>query len=999
MFRLLFERSADPIWLFDPRAGVFVDCNQAAVELMQAGSKERLLRAKPEDVSAPLQPDGRPSSEAAAEITALIERTGGHRFEWLVRRFDGRDVPVEVVATAIVSAGQPLHVVVSRDISERKEAEEEIRRLNATLERRIAERTAELSASEERLRTLVEHAPEAIVVFDGGTGRFVSGNENAARLYGLSRERLEALHPADVSPEFQPDGRRSSEAAQELIGRAVAGEAPVFEWMHRHVSGRLIPCEVRLVRLPGKGRTLIRGSVIDNTDRRRREQIQQATFEISEAVHTADDLEHLYERIHNIVKGLMPAGNFYIALLNPVHELITFPYYVDEFSNRPAPRKLTHGLTGEVIRLGKPLLVNESMSARKKQIGEAVIIEGVADIPYVESGRPAATWLGVPLRFKDGPVGVMAVQDYHNENAYGEEEKQLLTFVAEQIALAIERKRAEQQLRERSDRVLRHRNVLVELAKLDKSDLDFALEKICALAASTLGAARVGYWSLQAGDTAIRCERLHAPALPKGGAEDIGITLCQSEAPAYFSAMGTKQPILANDAEKHPATRELAGNYLRPLGITSMLDAPVWLDGRVVGVLCHEHVGAPREWLPEEVDFAASLATMVSLALEGAQRAKSEQALRESEQKFRALFETSSQGVMIHDEEKFIEVNPAAVRIMGYDRPEQLIGKHPVDTSPPIQPNGETSAALAGKYIQACMESGSVRFDWMGRTAKGSDIPLEVILSRVEMGGRQFIQAVIDDITERKKAEAELLRSLAREKELSALKSNFVSMVSHEFRTPLGIIMSSAEILRDYLESLEPEERKHHLDSITSNTRRMSELMEEVLVLGRLDAGKMDFRPAPIDFRKLCGRLVEETGSATDRQCPIGLTYLAEGEAKADERLCSHIFTNLLTNAVKYSQRGSAVEFLVKREGADAVFEVRDRGIGIAEADKAWLFQAFCRGRNVGSRPGTGLGLVIVKRCVELHKGSIRIDSTAGEGTVVTVRLPVFPGEIEGSRS
>ena len=229
---------------------------------------------------------------------------------------------------------------------------------------------------------------------------------------------------------------------------------------------------------------------------------------------------------------------------------------------------------------------------------------------------------------------------------------------------------------------------------------------------------------------------------------------------------------------------------------------------------------------------------------------------------------------------------------------------------------------------------------------------------------------------------------------MSQLKTNFVSLVSQEFRTPLGAIASSAEILRDYLADLPEPERREHLDTIVRNTRRMSGLMEEVLVLGRLDAGKMAFEPSPLNLTALCERVANEVQSTTNHACPIRLTLdLPPGETKADERLLRHILTNLLNNAVKYSEPGSAVEFHATRESQDAVFIIRDRGIGIPPADQARLFHSFQRGANVGQRPGSGLGLVIVKRCVELHGGTLHLKSAVGEGTTATVRARIDDAE------
>jgi signal transduction histidine kinase len=171
----------------------------------------------------------------------------------------------------------------------------------------------------------------------------------------------------------------------------------------------------------------------------------------------------------------------------------------------------------------------------------------------------------------------------------------------------------------------------------------------------------------------------------------------------------------------------------------------------------------------------------------------------------------------------------------------------------------------------------------------------------------------------------------------------------------------------------------------------MAGMMEEILVLSRLDAGKLDFQPAVLDLSAFCRRVLDEVLSATNRRCPIELLPSRVTEpAQADERLLAHIFTNLLSNAVKYSEPGTTVLFAVEQDGPDAVCTFRDQGIGISEEDQQHLFKAFHRGSNVGTRPGTGLGLLVVKRCADLHGGQLQLNSKLGEGTTVTVRLPIF---------
>ncbi len=251
---------------------------------------------------------------------------------------------------------------------------------------------------------------------------------------------------------------------------------------------------------------------------------------------------------------------------------------------------------------------------------------------------------------------------------------------------------------------------------------------------------------------------------------------------------------------------------------------------------------------------------------------------------------------------------------------------------------------------------------------------------------------VHDRTRELGEANVRLVTALENEQEVGRLKSSFVSLVSHEFRTPLGIILSSSEILNRYCASLEEPERRKHLDAIKRAVLRMSSLMEEVLFFGRVEADKMECVPAALDLPDLCRRLCDEACSATSQRCPIEWKEEnALSGARGDEELVRHIISNLLSNAVKYSAKGSPVQFSTRRDGANAIIRITDHGLGIPVDAMPQLFTAFYRGSNVSGRPGTGLGLSIVKKCVDLHGGDIALESTEGVGTTARVRLPLFP--------
>ncbi|MBD1825882.1 response regulator [Cyanobacteria bacterium FACHB-DQ100] len=255
---------------------------------------------------------------------------------------------------------------------------------------------------------------------------------------------------------------------------------------------------------------------------------------------------------------------------------------------------------------------------------------------------------------------------------------------------------------------------------------------------------------------------------------------------------------------------------------------------------------------------------------------------------------------------------------------------------------------------------------------------------------RELVTAV-EIALSRHKAERMIQSALKKEKEISELKSRFVSVVSHEFRNPLNTILFSTELLQRYGTQITEQKKATYLERIQDSVKRMHQLLTDVLTVGETEAGKLQFIPQSLDLIRFCKELVDEFHLTDKRKSSIAFSYNETNgsHSRLDERLLRHILTNLLSNAVKYSPSGELIDFRLELSDRSAVFQIRDRGIGIPKSEQTDLFQSFHRASNAKSIPGTGLGLSIVKQCVDLHGGTITVESEENQGTLVTVTLPI----------
>lgn len=308
-------------------------------------------------------------------------------------------------------SGRPCRVFgVIQDITELRQAERDLR------------------ASEARFRTFVDHATDAFILHDD-QGTILDVNRYACESLGYTREELIGMSPlafdSDVTPSF----------VEQLQARLAAGEVVAFDTYHRRKDGTVFPVEVRIRSFWEGGRRFSVSLVRNITNRKRAEELQDAVYRIAEATSSVESLDDLFHAVHKIIKGVMPADNFYIALYDEKEDLLSFPYFVDQMDVSSPPQRPGKGLTDYVLRTGKPLLCNAALHEELMRRGEAELV-----------GVSSPIWLGVPLKIEDKTIGVMAVQHYADAQAYGEREKEMLAYVSSQVAKAIERKQAEQAL-------------------------------------------------------------------------------------------------------------------------------------------------------------------------------------------------------------------------------------------------------------------------------------------------------------------------------------------------------------------------------------------------------------------------------------------------------------------------------------------------------------------------------------------------------------------------
>ena len=390
----------------------------------------------------------------------------------------------------------------------------------------------------------------------------------------------------------------------------------------------------------------------------------------------------------------------------------------------------------------------------------------------------------------------------------------------------------------------------------------------------------------------------------------------------------------------------------------------------------------------------------------------------QSQEAINALFLHATEGILVTNSKgEITRINPSAEKLFGYSRGELAGSKIEMLVPQRFTNKHEHNRTNYAHHPHA--RSMGLGMELYGLKKDGSEFPVEISLSPYTHEAETFVVAFIVDITLRKLAEEklknystdleeqvrnrtvvleeaikelektkrELNTSLEKEKELSEMKSRFVSMASHEFRTPLTTMMSSLSLITKYSELDDRESQKKHVNKIKNSIRNLTDILNDFLSASKLEEGRVENRPEEMNIRLFISDIISEMHGMLSGKQALVHEHTGNEAVFLDPKILKNILFNLVSNAIKFSNEKGRIELSTHVDETAVVIAVKDNGIGISKEDQESLFERFFRGSNAVHIQGTGLGLSIVARYVELMNGTIRIDSAQNEGTKVTLTI------------
>ncbi len=945
----------------------------------------------------------------------------------------------------------------------RAQTRHEISRLHRALgrvyeevEQRVRARTVELNQanealreSEARFRTLVDHAPEAMIVMDMDTMKISDANNKAEQLFGFNREELFKMGPAQVSPLRQPDGKLSSEAALTQVAKAAAEGVNVFEWVHCNAAGNEILCEVRLARLPASGRNLFRASIMDITEHKAAE---KALIQSENKYRTIFD--HISEGLAFVgVDGrFLEVNPAYCQMLGysrgemsalSVKDILhpdSLPVF-DEFSS--AIQK-SAAFKGEVVHFHKDgrLIHTEVQGRAFKFKGKDCLLGALRDITERKQAEEA---------LRESEERVRLLLDSTAEAIYGLDLEGKCTFCNPSTLRLLG-------YQDQTDLLGKNMHELIHYTHPDGTTYPVEDCHACQAFRNGKGFHVKDELFWRADGTCFPVEYRSFPIRKQGqvlGAVVTFLDITESKQAEQALAKSENQfrSIFENSAmgvilldlegrlvRCNPAFCAMIGypepelTAMRFKDFTHPEDIPKSLrEFKELLAGEREYYQFEKRYITSKGDSiwtrltvsrigtAAGLSDFVLAMVEDVtDHRKAEQALLQSEERYRTIFDNISDGLSVHDfEGRFLEVNPADCKMHGYSKEEMMALTVPEMVHPDC-------LNVFEEYKESIEKTGFYQGDVKQFRKDGSLINVEVKGTTINLENKQYLLAIVRDITERKRAEEELrkyrehLEELVEERTVeladskeqaeaaNRAKSVFLANMSHELRTPLNAILGFSQLMQRDASLADSSREK--LKTINRSGEHLLGLINDVLEVSKIEAGHIALNRATFDFSGLLedieamfGMRAEQKGLRFGVEKPRDLPRYLVG----DEGKLRQVLINLLGNAVKFTEAGH-IMFRVRLSmdqmpGAEkkapgqwlALFEVEDTGAGIAPEETDKLFQPFEQTFSGQTKGGTGLGLAISREYAHLMGGSITARSEPGKGSLFTLACRFEEGREE----
>ncbi len=519
-------------------------------------------------------------------------------------------------------------------------------------------------------------------------------------------------------------------------------------------------------------------------------------------------------------------------------------------------------------------------------------------------------------------------------------------------------------------------------------DMLDAIEHIAEVLSETIGVARTGIWRLSDDITELESLTVYERSKGKHTREKI---LKTAVFPSYFRAMNTETRIYAEDAQNDPRTAELADSYLKPLGISSLLDSGIISEGRLIGVVCCEHTGPVRNWHPDEEAFVSTVASMVAQLFVNHKRRLAEKTLEESEQKYRSLTNQLPVGVYrTTTDGQLVFANPALVRMLGYESVDELLRMNVKQLY--VNPSEREKQFRAKEYTDKVVQSEFRIWNKSGEQIWVKDNSRLLLDGNGKPG---YFDGVLEDITGHKASEKALLEAKEKAEESDRLKSMFLANISHEIRTPMNAITGFLDLLKS--SGMTIDELKKHVNIIEQGAQRLMSTINDIVEISRIESGLIEIVRSEVSVSDLMNYHYDFfRQESISKGIEFRLISKAVDEISTiltDRHKLDGILTNLLINALKFTPEGGYVEFGSYTEDDMLVLYVRDTGVGIPVDQQDIIFERFVQVKMDGGRSyeGSGLGLAIARAYAGMIDGEIRVESSEGTGSTFYLQVPLVP--------